>query len=221
MIEHVTTLLGNDALVVLLALLPGLVSVAILHQLTVRETRAPFERVIQALLYTFMSHVIWLVFLAVAGLVLTLAAAIRSKGSNWPWGLANPSIEVTFIGLGATGMGLGIAMAWVINNDHVHKLARRKGISKKSARPNEWYDAFYRWEEYVVVHLVDGRRIYGWPRLYPDNPDEGHLVLQEAEWLRDNDSSATGEPLDSPQLTNIMIPARIIEFVEFVPSENS
>jgi len=196
--NNLTNFYDNETLRVLLALLPGLVTVAIVHALTVREKLAPLERIIQALLYTFLNHVFWQITVVLINL-------------NCDW---KPSINGNLIGLFLCGAFLGLAMTLVINHDWLHGLLRYFRITKRTSRPNEWYDAFYRWREYVVVHLKDGRRLFGWPRLYPDTATEGHLILEDAEWLFD-------KPQYSPAVKrlHIMIPVGSIEFVEFVPRD--
>ena len=194
--NNLTPFYDNETLHVLLALLPGLVTVAIVHALTVRQNLAPLERIIQALLYTFLNHVFWQIAVVLINL-------------KWDW---KPSINGNLIGLFLCGAFLGLAMTLVINHDWLHGLLRLCRITKSTSRPNEWYDAFYRWDEYVVVHLRDGRRLFGWPRLYPDTATEGHLILEDAEWLFDEAKYSPAE-----NRLHIMIPVGSIEFVEFVP----
>jgi hypothetical protein len=96
------------------------------------------------------------------------------------------------------------------------------GITKRSSRPSEWYDAFYDvYDQFVVLHLKDERRIYGWVKLYPDLPTEGHLLVCDAEWLLDEPAS---EGSQKPPLVRILIDVTDVKFVEFVkaqPEENS
>jgi hypothetical protein len=36
---------------------------------------------------------------------------------------------------------------------------------------------------YIVLHLKDGRRIYGWPQQWPSDSSTGHFELMESRWL--------------------------------------
>lgn len=62
-----------------------------------------------------------------------------------------------------------------------------------------------------MLHLKGGRRLYGWPEEWPDQPDKGHFLIAEAEWLLD-DGSRQG--LDC--VWNILVPATDVELVEFM-----
>jgi hypothetical protein len=224
----------------LLFLLPGLVTVAIINSLTVRQKLEPLERVIQALLYTFVNHVTWQIFLWIINTILFVCS----------WGHESwvPSAKAQLIWLAIAAIFWGIIVTSIINigwlhdrlrdlawikirlnrlRDWCHKnrlplLARAIptamwfGITKRSSRPSEWYDAFYDADnQFVVVHLKDGRRIYGWAHLYPDLPTEGHLLICDAEWLTD-------EP-HSPKrpLVRILLAAADVQFIEFIEVEST
>ncbi|WP_442778441.1 hypothetical protein [Aeromonas sp. ASNIH3] len=39
---------------------------------------------------------------------------------------------------------------------------------------------------FVILDLKDGRRIFGWPSVWPSDPSKGHIVLQNPEWISEN-----------------------------------
>ena len=178
-----------DALQVLLALLPGFLTVQVLDVLVVREDRKPFERVIQALIFTFLVHVLW--YFSKAALP------------------APPGGDLT--GLAFSSLVLGLGVTFAINSGFIHKLLRWCRLTRAASRPSEWYDAFYEKKEHVVLHLKDGRRVFGWPKLYPLRPDKGHLLVENAEWLDRPDPSIGRRDLD------FLIDVTDVRFVEFVP----
>ena len=45
-------------------------------------------------------------------------------------------------------------------------------------------DVFTEQKRYVIVNLADGRRVFGWPMYYSNNPEEGCLYLYDA-WIND------------------------------------
>jgi hypothetical protein len=54
----------------------------------------------------------------------------------------------------------------------------------------------------------------GWPAEWPNYPDQGHFVLENAKWLLDKDGKVIEIPLET--IEKIMINADNIEIVEFL-----
>lgn len=173
----------------MLMLLPGFVTAEIIGILVLREERKTLDRVIQALIYTFLVHLLWAPF-----------AWVFSTGP-----------KADLVGLGLCAILLGLILTWTINTGAVHGLLRSLNLTKAASRPNEWYDAFYDKQEYVILHLKDGRRLFGWPRLYPFKPDKGHILLEESEWL-DRPGRKPGRPK-----VDLLIDVSEVRFVEFLP----
>ncbi len=183
-----TDIANIEVLEVLLALLPGFLTAELVGILVLRKERTVPERLIQALIYTFLCHVLW---------------------SAVSWAVPdNPTIHL--LGLGICAVLWGLAITWAINGGKIHRYLRKIRLTQAQSRPSEWYDAFYRTDEYVVLHLKDGRRLYGWPKLYPQDPERGHFWLTDAQWL---DLSASTPP---PRRVSCLIPVTDVEFVEFV-----
>ena len=57
-----------------------------------------------------------------------------------------------------------------------------------------------------------GRRLYGWPSEWPSDPSEGHFLIQDGEWLLENNER---EPITG--VVAILIPVSEVEMVEFLP----
>lgn len=181
-------------LTILLALLPGFISAEIVAALVIREDRGSLDRIIQALIYTFLTHAVWM--------------------SLFGWWIPD-SAGFHLIGLGLIAVAIGLLATWFVNNDFVHSFLRRMRLTQTVSRPNEWYDAFYRTKEYVTVHLTDGRRVFGWPLLYPKRAEKGHLFLEDAQWL-----DLPVEPAASLR-TQLLIDVADVRFVEFVALKES
>ena len=84
-------------------------------------------------------------------------------------------------------------------------------MSSRTSYPSEWYGAFARQKRWVILHLNDGRRVYGWPEEWPDQSDKGHFVLDEPEWLLDTNKRA---PMF--RVKRFMLPAPEVKMVEFL-----
>ena len=107
----------------------------------------------------------------------------------------------------------GLLFAYLANKDYCHNLLRFCGITKRTSYPSEWYSAFYQEKRWVVLHLPGGRRLYGWPEEWPDQPDTGHFLIDQPIWLLDDGGY---EPL--PNVEKILVQAIGVEMVEFLTS---
>ena len=105
---------------------------------------------------------------------------------------------------------LGLLFAKNVNDDKAHGILRRWGLTKQTSFPSEWFGVFAHNITYVVLHLKDQRRLYGWPEEWPSQPGSGHFSLAEAEWLTDS------ERIPLTGVKNILIPAEEVVFVEFM-----
>ena len=129
---------------------------------------------------------------------------MSAESSSWPEG-AETAVSVL------SAILIALITAWSVNHDVAHKLLRRIGVTKETSYPSEWYSAFYRYNEcYVVLHLKDGRRLYGWPQEWPGNPEQGHFIIAEGEWLVEDDR----QPMTGVSV--ILIPGQDVNMVEFM-----
>ena len=187
---------GNEVISVLAFLLPGLVAAAVFYSLTSHPRPNQFGYVAQALAFTVAAQ-------AVAWAILALSPPALATES-WPDG-AETALSVL------SAIFLALLMAWTVNHDAAHKLLRHIGVTRETSYPSEWYSAFYRYNGcYVVLHLKDGRRLYGWPEEWPGNPGQGHFIIAEGEWVDENENR-TGAGVSA-----ILIPGRDVEMVEFI-----
>ena len=37
-----------------------------------------------------------------------------------------------------------------------------------------------------MLHLKGQRRLFGWPKEWPNRPDNQHFLIEECEWLEDD-----------------------------------
>ena len=178
-------------------LLPGFVTAWLFHSFTSYNKSSQFERIIQALIFTILIQAIVSVikfFLLLIGKFYSLLSWDNNSNTIW-------SIIVAII--------IGIVFSFYANNDKFHKRLRDLGITKESSYPSEWFGAFLN-VTYIVLHLEDKRRIYGWPREWPSEPENGYFVLEDASWL-DGTTNISIEGIDS-----IMINAKDVKIVEFM-----
>ncbi len=158
----------SNLIELLLFLLPGFIAATIFYSLTSHSKPDSFARIILALIFTFI------VQLMVQAFVPSKAPTQQDTYGSLPW-------SALF------AIGLGLFAALCINHDLPHRIFRKLKFTKENTYPSEWYSAFSQHQNsYVVLHLYDGRRVYGWPTEWPSRPAEGHFHLEEAEWIEES-----------------------------------
>lgn len=191
--------MSSELVAAVYALLPGFLAAWIFYAFTAHAKPSPFERIIQALIFTVI----------VRGGVIVVREALCLMGSIYSLGAWNDEIGLLW-SIGAA-TAVGVLFAYASNKDFPHVLFRKWNWSTRTAFPSEWYSAFSRRRRYVVLHLDGNRRLYGWPEEWPDQPDRGHFVVTEPEWLL---SDGTRAPIYNTE--SVLLSANDVEMVEFV-----
>jgi hypothetical protein len=211
---------------VVFALIPGFLAAWVFYGLTAHPRKDAFERTVQALVFTAIIQAITSILRS--GLI-WLGKALFVLGA---W--------TTDVALGWSlliALAFGFFVAALANNNTIHsflwshdwKFRKRPSWpppsgwiwTKRTAFPGEWYSAFNaEGHRYIVLTLKDGNRLYGWPEEWPDQPDSGHFVMTEAEWLPAKEGDE-GVRLD--KVSRILVAAVDVLRVEFViyPDEAS
>lgn len=188
---------------VLKFLLPGFLTAWIFHAFTAYPKPSQFERVIQALIFTII----------IQGLIFTTKIIALKLGTFFSLGTWTELSNTLSSYLSA--ILLGLVFSYYANNDKFHSFLRKLKITKQSSYHCEWYGAFHDREKCrIVLNLVDGRRIYGWPYEWPSDPTKGHMVLTEAAWIDGQ------EYIELPQVNAIMFKVSDIQWVEFINDED-
>jgi hypothetical protein len=184
---------------VLTYLLPGFITAALFHILTPAPRPIPFERVVQALIFTILVQVCILV---VKEVLLGLGSRVASVGV---W-----TDDVRLVWSVLLAVGLGLLIAWAANTDKILCLLRTVGITRQTSFESEWYGALSQNRGYIVLHLDGKRRLYGWADEWPNRSDEGHFVIAQAEWLDDD------KRIELTGVNRILIRAKDVEMVELM-----
>ena len=125
---------------VLTFLLPGFVSAAILHSLTPAPRLIPFERVVQALIFTIVIQA------GTSGVKTGLIGIGPQFGSIGVWS------EETMIVWSLVLAGLlGVVLAWIDNTDQLHSRLRKLRITHQTSFSSEWYGALSQARGYLVL----------------------------------------------------------------------
>jgi len=174
--------LVKEVIPLLQYLIPGFVATWIFYTLTSFKRPDTFGQIVQALIFTFFIHGI------VTGIGLLLTA-IGNKG----WVLGVWDQRAIAIWSAVVAVLLGLFACFLVNKGYLHAFLRWARITVKTSCPNEWFSAFSRYKRFVVLHLKDERRIYGWPEEWPSDPNGGQFVILDPAWL---DKDGKESPLD-------------------------
>jgi len=209
---------SSEIVGVIYELLPGFISAWIFFGLTAYLRPSPFERVVQALIFTVIIRTTVIVLresLFWGGKLITLGTWDTESELLW-----SVLIAVLF----------GLLLSWCVNNDfpcvllrkdgaekcrgvmlRLNKLASKLNLTNKTLHPSEWFSFFANQESFVVLHLAGERRLYGWVIQFPDDPNSGHFILTEAEWLLDN-----GQRVKLHSVDKLCLNVKDVEWVEFL-----
>lgn len=110
---------------------------------------------------------------------------------------------------------LGVVLAFYSNNDVLHEWLRGRGLTTRTSYPSEWFGVFSQRVRYVVLHLNDERRLYGWPKEWPNETDKGHFYMMQPIWLLED-----GSQLELSDVEGILVSAKDVKWVEFMNDTN-
>lgn len=192
--------LSKDLIALLQYLLPGFLVAWICYGLTSYQKPVQFERVVQALIYALFVHF----------LVDIVEWASLFIGKHKSFGVWTSESDI-FSSL-VIALMLGTGFSFLINSDKMHGFFRRCGLSTRSSHPSEWCTAFDTNKKYIVVHLKDERRVYGWPHIWPSDPTKGHLFLVQATWIRSDDEE---DDVNYSEM-EILLDVVDIKWIEFI-----
>lgn len=189
---------AKDTVFLLQYLLPGFLAAWIFYGLTSYPKPSQFERVVQALIFTLVAQ-------AVAFPLKILLLYLGTFHAFGPW-----SKEAELLTAISAATIIGVSFSYFANNDKFHSLLRKLRITRETSYPSEWFGAFLSNVTYVVLHLKDERRIYGWPVEWPSDPTSGHFLLSQASWLKGrSDTPMTG-------VREILVNVNDVSMIEFM-----
>lgn len=204
----------KDLIPILVFLLPGLLTAGVVEILVVTRKKDVFDRVVQALIFTFVNLVCYFVICWGLWQLYELSTTGHWQPHFNPLSplpnLFEPIPLLLMIGIAT---GLGLLCAYEMTHETILGWMRNRGWTKRSHQASTWGETFSNTQKWVVVHLKDGRRIYGWPTFYSDDPDERGLFLENASWLgTGNELNNEGKPISV--FLDRSSEIQLIEFVE-------
>ena len=184
-------------------LLPGFVAAWVFYGLTSHPKPSQFERTVQALIFTFI----------VRALIPPIKWSCFLVGDLFKSSLAWSEASDNFLSL-TSAFVLGVGLAYAANTDSLHILLRKINLTSRTSHPSEWFYVFSEKVRFVVLQLKDGRRLYGWPKEWPVEPDKGQFYMMLPAWITED-----GTAIDLNQLDGILIKAVDVQWIEFLNKE--
>lgn len=191
----------DQSIAALVYLMPGFLAAWVYFGLTSHPKPPQFERVIQALVLTFVIH-------AITPALRWSSLGLGQVVSLGPWTVGSERLAQL-----VAAMVIGITFAILTNSDSVHSRLRSLRLTTRTSHPSEWYAVLATHVSYTVLQLHDGRRLYGWPKEWPLTPNGGHFYIMEPSWILDD-----GTTIELPPLDGILIAASDVQWVEILQS---
>lgn len=211
------------ALQVLLILLPGFAAAYVVQLLVTRRPLTDLERVIEALLYSF---VIYVAYMPLNGgrLPFHIIKDPVGKEDTVLWEPGNLAV------LAATAFVLSMAVTayYRFDGNRIFRLFDSESVlvsrrlkwfklTERTTRNSIWNDILeteYVAGQFVQVELSDGRSLLGVVHYYSDAAEDGSLYLAEASWL-----TADGEPVPIPGAGILLTKASAIQSISLLDSK--
>lgn len=190
--------LVKEVIPLLQYLIPGFLTAWIFYTLTAFKRPDTFGQIVQALIFTFLIHLV----------VVGIRKSLILIGDSWfALGDWNSKVEASWSAV--VSILIGLFSCFLANSDKLHRWLRNKGVTVQTSYPTEWFSAFTEYKRFVVLHLKDERRLYGWPSEWPSEPTSGQFVIRDPSWL-DNDGNEIALTADA-----IVIDSDKVQWVEF------
>jgi hypothetical protein len=202
-----------EAITVLVILLPGFLAARIKQRLTVNREQSELDKIIEALLYSFLTYII---FTAITHTI-PVALKTETKGEITRYFVEGPDLGRLALLL-LIPLFLGIGMSFLANNDLLGRLFRWIRVSRRSWRDSIWSDVFHNFGGAVQVELADGRSVMGWLKYFSDRPEDSSVFLERAAWV-DSDLElvyVAGPGIFLTKESGI----RSVAFLDWIPEEN-
>ncbi len=174
----------NQALMLLTFLLPGFLCMALLDMLTPALKRDNLQRIVNALIFSLIIYAIYsLIFHEFPAILIEKTINEQKQYSiNF---LKGSIIFLVFI-----SVLIAVVISYSIKYDKHMKFFRWLKVTDRTSRTNIWFDIFTDIKSYVVINFEDGRRLFGWPEYFSDDPEDKSLFLCHAAWI-DSDGNLT------------------------------
>ncbi|MDH0646227.1 hypothetical protein N5D48_05115 [Pseudomonas sp. GD03858] len=178
--------------------LPGFLTTIVFYWFASVPKPPQFERVLQALICTPI----------IKFLVEQLESTLYEIGELYSVGVWTKSTELGFSI--ALPIAIGLSLACLCNRDLIYKIARKIGITKKASIDDTTHIFSSRPDHVVVFEFIDGRRLLGYIRSFPNDCTAGVFLVDNPHWM------AGKTPTPYAGIESILINATDVKWIEFL-----
>ena len=166
----------NEALTILIFLLPGFLTQRLVDALTVRRAISDTALVVEALVFALLDYFLY----GLLGLWASLPPLSNLASPYGPISLSSKSIAGLAILVSGAAV-LGLAQSLIMNRGWFYTLARKMRLTAKTGAVGAWYDTFDAFRgSWVRVHLRSGAQIVGWPQFYSESSNPQEIFLADS-----------------------------------------
>lgn len=167
------------ALKILLILVPGFYTLWIQECLGEKKERTLLDKLLIILMYNISIFGIYLLSLKLFPKLKPFILDVRGESLDII-GISFLNIVIFFV----ISSLLGIIFAIFNIYGWHYKLLRKLKITYATGRISVWNDKFYELQNcYVIVHLEDGIRIFGWISDFSIDPERRCIFIKDAKYL--------------------------------------
>ena len=196
-----------QALQILIFLIPGFTSTTILNALIDREEKKELGQIVEALIFSMFIYTVYSFRYSKSPVILD-----QNKGT-----ITYSYDNASLLFLALLSVVIPAVLGFLVTNDYHMKLARKLGVSEQTARRSVWLDVFLDVKGHIIINFEDGRRIYGWPHYYSDNPDKPYIFLLKPAWIEEDEENQEDKYIDLDGVEGILVtPEERIESIYFL-----
>lgn len=181
---------------VVLILFPGFLTLLVKNGLITIKEKKDIDKIIEALAYNLLNYGIYRFDIYLLNLI----------------GIyTNITFNVIFILIIAVSNGVLIAI--FLDKGWLYNFLREKlKVTNLTGKVAVWNDIFFDYRgKWLLIHLIDGRKIIGWPKYYSEDVKEKEIFLADAAWMKDN-----GDFIDVEGSGILITGNHVIELIEIL-----
>lgn len=199
----------NEALQILVFLVPGFLSVIIFNKFeSRREQNNQLRFIVEALIFSLAIYSFFSIFYSTSPIYL------KHEGNTYV-----VKYESSLGLLVVISLLLPCFISFILTHDWFMALARKLNITTEGSHNWVWQNVFYRCKRSIIVHFADNRRLQGWPEYYSKGYQDRYLYITDPQWIV-NTQTGKYQYQKMEEANGLLITPDIkIDFIEFSSQE--